>query len=162
MTQEKKREPDLPLGPALDFLRHLWHLNHALEQTSMRMEATLGVTAQQRLILRCVGKYPGMTAGQLALTLHLDPGTVSTSLGRLERKGLLKRKRDERDKRRITLGLTEAGHALDKPMDQTVEHAVELALNASHPTEIEHAKAVLERLANTLSTMAKAKPKAPE
>jgi MarR family transcriptional regulator, organic hydroperoxide resistance regulator len=146
MNADKKAEIDLPLGPALDFLRGLWQLNHALEKVSMRMEATLGVTAQQRLILRSVGKYPGMTSGQLAQLLHLDPGTVSTSLGRLERKGLLKRRRDLRDKRRITLGLTPAGHELDKPMAGTVEQAVDQALAQAEPEEIVHASRVLARL----------------
>lgn len=56
-----------PLGPALDFMRKVSALNHALERVSSHMERTLGVTAPQRLILRCVGKYPGITAGQLAM-----------------------------------------------------------------------------------------------
>jgi DNA-binding MarR family transcriptional regulator len=150
MTREKKPEIDLPLGPALDFLRGLWQLNHALEKVSMRMEATLGITAQQRLIIRCVGKYPGMTSGQLAAILHLDPGTVSTSLGRLERKGLLERRRDLRDKRRITLGLTAAGRGLDQPTEGTVEHAVEKALSAADQGEIEQARRLLGRLTRAL------------
>ena len=75
-----KQTVDYPLGPELDFLRRLWRLSHALERVSSRMKRRLGVTAQQRMILRCVGKYPGLPAGQLAELLHLDPGTISASL----------------------------------------------------------------------------------
>jgi len=120
-----------PLGPALDFLQRIWQLNHALEQLSSRMEKRLGVTAQQRLILRCVGKFPGLTAGQLAALLHVDPGTVSASLNRLQRKGLVKRRPDPRDRRRASLGLTAKGRALDRPADGTVEAAVEHLLEGT-------------------------------
>ena len=37
----------LSLGTALDFMRGLWQLNHALEQLSSRMEDELDVSAQQ-------------------------------------------------------------------------------------------------------------------
>jgi MarR family transcriptional regulator, organic hydroperoxide resistance regulator len=83
-----------PLGPALNFLRGVWEMNHALEKLSLNMAQRLGVTAQQRLVLRCVGKFPGVTAGQLATLLHLDPGTVSAALKRLEEKALLERRKD--------------------------------------------------------------------
>ncbi len=150
MTIDKKPER-LPLTPALEFLEGVWRLNHALERASMRMEATLGITAQQRLIIRCVGKYPGMTSGQLATLLHLDPGTISTSLGRLERKGLLQRRQDHRDKRRVTLGLTAAGRALDKPMPGTIEHAVERLLMSANLEETDMARRMLDKLAELLS-----------
>ncbi len=150
MNQDKKNER-LPLTPALEFLEGVWRLNHALELASMRMEATLGITAQQRLIIRCVGKYPGMTSGQLAVLLHLDPGTISTSLGRLERKGLLQRRQDHRDKRRVTLGLTSAGRELDKPMQGTVEDAVERLLASADAEETAIARRLLDKLAGLLS-----------
>jgi len=134
MTTQDDSKAKYPLGPALDFLQRLWQLNHALEKLSSRMDKRLGVTAQQRLILRCVGKYPGMTAGHLAMLLHVDPGTVSASLNRLEKKGLLERRRDPRDKRRASLGLTAEGRDLDRPADGTAEDAVERVL-ASVPTD---------------------------
>lgn len=154
MNQDRKAER-LPLTPVLEFLEGVWRLNHALEQTSLRMESTLGITAQQRLIIRCVGKYPGMTSGQLATLLHLDPGTISTSLGRLERKGLLQRRQDHRDKRRVTLGLTATGRALDKPMPGTIEHAVERLLASANSEETAVARRMLDRLAELLSEEAK-------
>ena len=73
-----------PLEPALDFLQRLWALNHGLERASMRMDRQLGVTAQQRLFIRCIGKYACVGASDLASVLHLDRGTVSVSLRRLE------------------------------------------------------------------------------
>ena len=61
------------LEPTLAFLQRLWRLNHAIERLSMRMDRSLGVTTQQRLLLRCIGRTPNATAGQLAKLLHVDP-----------------------------------------------------------------------------------------
>lgn len=146
MTKPVDSSAEYPLGPALDFLQRIWQLNHALEKLSSRMEKRLGVTAQQRLILRCIGKYPGMTAGQLAQLLHVDPGTVSASLNRLEAKGLVERGRDPRDKRRASLGLTSRGHALQQPPEGTVEGAVERLLEEASGGDVRAMLGVIERL----------------
>lgn len=150
MTKKADSTPRYPLGPALDFLQRLWQLNRALEKVSSHMEKRLGVTAQQRLIIRCVGKYPGMTAGQLASLLHVDPGTVSAALGRLESKGLLERRSDPRDKRRICLGLTAKGRALDCPAAGTVEGAVERLLEGARADELSSMVKIVDQLAGLL------------
>ncbi|MFO0611866.1 MAG: MarR family transcriptional regulator [Polyangiaceae bacterium] len=143
---EQRREHELPLGESLEFLRRIWRLDHALERLSRRMEAELGVTGQQRLILRCVGKYPGVTAGQLAQLLHVDPGTMSTALRRLERRSLIRRRRDPTDKRRLSLGLTEHGRVVDAPSARTLEAAVDELLDTTTPEEKASGVAVIERL----------------
>ncbi|HEY0465130.1 MAG TPA: MarR family transcriptional regulator [Polyangiaceae bacterium] len=137
---------EFPLGSALDFLQRLWRLNHALERLSGRMEKQFGVTAQQRLIIRCVGAYPGMTAGRLASVLNVDPGTVSAALRRLEQKKLIARRRDPVDCRRVALGLTARGRSLDAPALGTVEAAVTELLASTSSSDQRALTAVLERL----------------
>jgi MarR family transcriptional regulator, organic hydroperoxide resistance regulator len=141
------------LGPALDFLQHLWALNHALERTSLQMEKTIGVTAQQRLILRCLGKYPGMTASELASVLHLDRGTISVSLSRLAKKKLVQGRRDKADQRRVALSLTPKGQSLDRPAPRTVERVVERMLTRVGHAPVGRAKEVLRVLSADLMKM---------
>jgi DNA-binding MarR family transcriptional regulator len=126
----------LPLGPTLDFLAVLWELNHALEATSSRMQSELGVTAQQRMVIRIVGKFPRIAAGQLAALLHIHPGTLSTTLARLESRGILVRERDVRDARRIVLGLTARGRSFDVPAPRTVESAAARVLQRLSPRDL--------------------------
>jgi len=114
------------------------------------MEKRLGVTAQQRLILRCVGKYPGLTAGRLAGLLHVDPGTLSAALHRLESKGFLDRRRDPRDKRRASLGLTAKGRALDLPATGSVEDAVERLLESASAEDLDSMVNIVDRLTGLL------------
>ncbi|MBK7395035.1 MAG: MarR family transcriptional regulator [Myxococcales bacterium] len=145
----------LALGPALDFLQRLWRLDHATERLSARMERRLGITAQQRFVIRCVGAYPGITAGQLAALLHVDRGTVSATLRRLETKGLLERRRDPVDSRRVALGLTAKGRTLDVPTNGTVEEAVDRMLAATSKEAALVVAEILERLAVELERGAK-------
>lgn len=140
----------LSLGPALEFLQRLWRLSHATERLSARMERRLGITAQQRFVIRCVGAYPGITAGQLAALLHVDRGTVSATVGRLETRGLLERRRDPVDSRRVTLGLTAKGRALDVPTKGTVEEAVDRMLATTSKEAAVVVAELLERLSAEL------------
>ena len=150
LTQDADRTA--PLGPALEFLRCLWRVSHALEQLSSRMDQRLGVTAQQRLVIRCVGKYPGMTAGHLAKLLHVDPGTVSATLKRLDEKGIITRRRDPDDRRRVALGLTKKGRQLDRPTRGTVEEAADRLLREVRHADTLRSAALLERFAKLLET----------
>lgn len=145
-----KARPEFKLEPPLDFLQHLWELNHALERTSVQMERSLGVTAQQRLILRCLGKYPGMTATQLSSVLHLDRGTISVSLGRLMKKQLLAGRRNQVDQRRVQLTLTAKGRVLVRSNTGTVEHAVAKLLVKAGKAPVDRTKRLLRLLSNDL------------
>jgi DNA-binding MarR family transcriptional regulator len=110
-----------PLGEHLEFMRLLWAIDHSLQTRSKRMAATLGVTGPQRFVIRVVGRYPGLSAGRLARILHLDPSTLSGILRRMERAGLLTRRRDPRDGRRVMLGLSPAGRRHDGDVVGTIE-----------------------------------------
>ena len=145
-------ESTFPLDPALSFLQKLWHMNHALERLSSDLEGRLGVTAQQRFVLRCVGAYPGITAGQLGTLLHIDPGTVSATVRRLEGKGLILRRRDPSDGRRVFLGLTSRGRALDVWTNESAEGAVAELLKSGPSEGIEQALGVLTRLTALLES----------
>ncbi|HEY3500919.1 MAG TPA: MarR family winged helix-turn-helix transcriptional regulator [Polyangiaceae bacterium] len=143
---------DFSLGPSGDFMRKLWELNHELERASRCTEALFGVTGQQRLMIRCVGKYPGMTPSQLAGHFHLDPGTVSIAVDRLEEKGLLERRRSPQDRRRVTLGLTALGRKVDGEVTGISELAVQKLLGSTGGEEIESTRRVLSALVTLLGS----------
>lgn len=147
---QSETEPSADFGPALDFMRGLWRLNHAMELTSGQMERAIGITAQQRMIIRCIGKRPGLTPSQLAALLHVDRSTISTAINRMERDELLERRCDERDRRSVTLWLSARGKRLDKPSKQTIESAVERLLVTVSRPDLLAAKRVMVRLAEQL------------
>src|ERR1700688_4316745 len=76
-------DANYPLDPVLDFLRLLWSIEHGLQRLSKRMEAELGITGPQRLVLRLVGQFPGLPAGDLAGIARPPPSpTAATRHGR--------------------------------------------------------------------------------
>jgi MarR family transcriptional regulator, organic hydroperoxide resistance regulator len=138
------------LGDALEFMRLIWAVDHGLQKASKQMAASAGVTGPQRLVLHVVGRFPGISVGQLAATLHVHTSTLTGVLGRLERRGLLDRRRDPRDGRRAALGLTSAGRSLDLTVTGTVEAAVIEVLDALPAHKARAAREALAMLARQL------------
>jgi MarR family transcriptional regulator, organic hydroperoxide resistance regulator len=128
------------LGPVLDFMRALWALDHALQSASKRMEVRRGVTAPQRLVVRIVGRFPGISAGEVADILHLHPSTLTGVLKRLGDRGLLERRADPADGRRALLELTVRGRKVDRLRDGTVEAAVRRTLRRLPPASVRAAR----------------------
>jgi MarR family transcriptional regulator, organic hydroperoxide resistance regulator len=139
-----------PLGDVLDFMRLIWALDHALQKTSKRMKSTIGVTGPQRLVLRIVARFPGIPAGQVAQLLHVDPSTLTGILKRLERQGLVRRRRDPKDRRRAFLGITDQGKRIDAVRSGTVEAAVERIVVRTPRTKLDAASEILIAVAGAL------------
>jgi MarR family transcriptional regulator, organic hydroperoxide resistance regulator len=152
--REDEADGELPLGETLAFLRATWALDHALQKASRRTEATLGVTAPQRMVLRIVGRFPGIPAGKLARVLHLHPSTVTGIVRRLTDSGLVTRWPDPRDERRVLVGLTARGRALDVDAPGTVEAAVQRLLDELGPERAADVAATLRRLAELVAASA--------
>lgn len=117
---------DLP--DVLQFMRLLWQLEHALQKTSKRMAGTLGVTGLQRLVLRILGLFPGIAAGEIATILHVHPSTLTGVLSRLMEQGLIARSTFAGDRRRAVLALTARGRRVNDIKKGTVEAGVQKAL----------------------------------
>jgi len=134
-----------PLGAVLDFMRLLWALDHSLQSASKRMEQAYGVTGPQRLVVRIVGRFPGISAGRVAEILHVHPSTLTGILKRLESRGILQRKSDPRDARRALFGLTPKGRKLDTVRTGAVEQAVRRVL-AADPQKVSASQEILASL----------------
>ena len=141
---------DRPLGATLEFLRLLWAINHGLNKTSRKMQSQFGVTGQQRLVIRIVGAYPGISAGDLARILHLHPSTLTGILQRLNEAGLLRRVTNPDDARRVQLDLTPKGKRLTGPSVGAVETAVKRVLARFDAGDVQSTRALLMALADSL------------
>ncbi len=154
---------DVPaLPPVLEFLRAFWRLNHELEVTSSQMARTIGVTAQQRMVLRITGFTGPIAAGQLSRLLHVHPGTLSTTLGRLERRGLLRRSRGTSDARVVMVSLTAKGEHLVENSRGSVERGVQQVLSRVPKARLRATLAMLNELSESLEEVRDtAKPTSP-
>ena len=72
----------------------------------------LGLTYPQYLIMLLLWQYQELSVGELGQKLHLDSGTLTPLLKRMESAGLVIRRRSEEDQRRVFVSLTEQGQVL--------------------------------------------------
>lgn len=114
------------------------------------MAGELGITGPQRLVLRVVGQVPEISAGELAHVLRLHPSTIT---GILQRLGLIARKRDPGDSRRVRLRIKPAALAFTRVSPGTTEKAVALALDDAGLANVRAARKVLTAVAARLSQM---------
>lgn len=145
-------DPARPLDPTLDFLRLLWSIEHHLQSTSKRMEARLGITGPQRLVLRVVAAYPGISPKEVADVVRLHPSTITGIIQRLTKKGLLLRARDPVDTRRVRLRIQPTGRRFTRRARGTVEHVVEQALKRVPAASVRAAREVLAGIAASLES----------
>ena len=144
-------EDEVDLGEGLEFLRLLWGMNHALEASSKRMAAAIGVTGPQRLVIRIVGRFPGISAGRIARLMHVHPSTLTGILGRLVTRGMVRRDPDPNDARRALFGLTARGRELDALRAGTVEAKVRATLTRFPDARVTATQAVLTALTSALA-----------
>ncbi len=144
-------EPDRELDPVLDFMRLLWGIEHGLQSASKRMETAIGVTGPQRLVLRVVAKFPGVSAGELAHIVRLHPSTVTGILQRLVQKKFLTRDVDPADTRRVRLSIRAAARTFTRQSRGTVESAVARALAGVPAPDVVKARGVLAAIAKELA-----------
>lgn len=153
-----RREParadedeDVDLGEGLEFMRLLWGVNHALEASSKRMDTAIGVTGPQRLVIRIVGRFPGISAGRLARLMHVHPSTLTGILGRLVTRGHIRRDPDPADARRALFSLTAKGRELDALRAGTVEAKVRATLTRFPNARLSATQAVLAAITEALA-----------
>ena len=141
------------LDPVLDFMRLLWSIEHGLQRMSKKMENDLGITGPQRLVLRVVGRFPGLSASELAHIVRLHPSTITGILQRLVAGGWLERRKDPADTRRVQLRLKSHAVPYTKTSRGTVERAVRSALNRAGGSKVNAAREVLAEIDRQLTAL---------
>ena len=74
----------------------------------------LGITYPQYLVLMVLWEQDQQPVNDIAHRLHLETNTVTPLLQRMEKQGLLTRKRGKEDTRQRIVSLTEQGRALEQ------------------------------------------------
>src|SRR6476660_9583775 len=81
----------------------------AFDAVYRELLAEHGLSYPQYIALMTVGEHGPLTVGQLGELMHLDSGTLSPLLKRMEAAGLVGRSRDPEDERRVLVSATPTG-----------------------------------------------------
>ena len=105
---EKAARPELTEMLCFD----IYAASRAVTAVYRSLLADLGLTYPQYLVLVVLWSERSVTIKELGELLHLDYGTLSPLLRRMEANGVLVRQRGADDERSVTLQLTTAGREL--------------------------------------------------
>lgn len=90
----------------------VYALSRAIQQRYRPLLEPLGLTYTQYLVLLVLWEQDGLPVRDIGGRLHLDSGTLTPLLKRLEAYGLLQRRRSTEDGRVVHIHLTERGLTL--------------------------------------------------
>lgn len=104
------------------------HLVHLLNQLKDRLLnkhlAPLDITSQQFKVMLMVYREETQLCKDLSQSLCIDAGATTRICDRLEKKGLLIRERDEQDRRRVQLKMTDKGIQVCQEFPQLIVNAL--------------------------------------
>jgi len=105
-----------PEPESLDFLlAQICRLHHARAHTLLE---ALGLYRGQPPMLHALWEKEGLTHGELATRLHIQPSTVTKMIQRMERAGFVECRPDPDDQRVSRVYLTAAGRAIQAEVKQ--------------------------------------------
>jgi DNA-binding MarR family transcriptional regulator len=151
-TPEKK--PESPPREVHDrILDGLVRLFYEARQHSQSLKRRYGVTAAQLSLLKVLEKLGEKTHSDLSECLYLRGSTTTGIIDRLERRGLVRRRRSRTDRRLVKIGLGEAGKKLlsGVPRGQSKFGALRRFIAGLPRDEAENFAATLEKIVAFMS-----------
>lgn len=103
-------DPNLELDNQICFA--LYSATHALTRAYRPILEALDLTYLQYIVMMVLWERDGMTVKEIGQRLHLDSGTLTPLLKRLEAADLVRRQRASSDERQVNIYLTDKGRGL--------------------------------------------------
>jgi DNA-binding MarR family transcriptional regulator len=117
----------------------LARLGAAARQQCTERLAAVGLSQHQHAILCCLDEFGPACQRDVAVRLGIDTGDIVAFFDGLQKRGLVLRERDQRDRRRQVVTLTADGHQLldeaERLLD-TAEPGMLAALSQAEQTEL--------------------------
>jgi len=101
-----------PLGLDRQVCFPLYAAANLIQRLYRPLLAPLGLTYSRYLVMLALWERERLSVGEICACLHLDVGTLSPLLKRMEQAGLVTRARDPDDDRKVIIALTPHGRAL--------------------------------------------------
>lgn len=123
-------------------LRHTGHLLRRAQQLHVAVwlhDVCSETTSVQFAALTALDRHPGSSQRELGLVLDLDRSTIADLVGRMVRRGLIARERDQDDRRKNVLQLTSAGRdelARLRPRVEAIEPILTAGLGPGERDEL--------------------------
>ncbi|RUS65227.1 MarR family transcriptional regulator [Pseudorhodobacter sp. E13] len=129
------------------------HLGFQLRKELEEAFAAKGqkVTSEEWALLLILNKHEQLSPRILAKLTLRDSTTVSRLVDRLERKGLVERIRERKDRRVVDVVMTAAGRAEFSSLSETAKAFIDTSLRGIAPEDAERVIQILKRMSENLS-----------
>jgi DNA-binding MarR family transcriptional regulator len=104
-----------------ELLISLRRITRAIDLYSKRLQKNTNLTISQLLVMEAIVKIDKPTPSAIAKSILLSQATVTNLIDRLEKNGLVQRKRLGTDKRTVNVVLTENGEAKFKEAPELLQ-----------------------------------------
>lgn len=100
-------------------LNHLYiHTHHLHFRRAISRFSAYGLGEGQPKLIRHLGMEDGLSQAELGRRCHLEPATVTVTLTRMEKAGLVERRPDPEDMRVTRVWLTETGREMHRELER--------------------------------------------
>jgi len=115
--------------PGMRIIKALRRIIHAIEVHSHKLNSDFNITAPQMICLYSLISGGKMTQSELAKQVSMGMSTINGVIDRLEKKGLVLRQRDIKDRRKVFIRVTKAGKELKKKAPSLLQEPFLRSLN---------------------------------
>jgi MarR family transcriptional regulator, organic hydroperoxide resistance regulator len=120
-----------------------WRMKHAFERE-------VGLSAATWFLLTMLIDEDGISQGEVSQRFEVDPSRITRLAQRLEKEGLLRRKRDPEDNRVLRLRATEEGRLLIESRQERCEGFEDRARREFSPEELAEFRQALRVVARLM------------
>jgi DNA-binding MarR family transcriptional regulator len=125
-------------------------LMHRYGSIHYKIFQELGIHPGQLPVIATLNKKEGLSMRELADELHIKPPTVTVTIQRLEKNGVVCKQTDAKDQRISRLYLTEKGKNLDKKIQAMAQTSEQILTAGFTEAEQEQMKQYFRRMVNNL------------
>lgn len=126
--------------------KHLRKVDYIIRKNGRMILSDFGITVPQFTALQVLINDGDMTIGELSQQMDLACSTITDLIDRMEKNELVKREKDQKDKRVVRVVVLEKGHdILQRVLDRRISF-LEVKLEGLSETEVEGLKTALEKL----------------
>ncbi len=142
---------ELPSALSENILICLRKIIQSIELHSRDLVKRVGLTGPQLTILIEISKNPGsVSVGEIAASISLSMGTVTGVLERLEKRKLISRHKNDSDKRRVMVELSDEGQKIIESAPPLLQESFVEKLNSLQNWEQTMILSSLQRLVSMM------------
>ena len=104
-----------------DIINDVRRVFHVVHEVSKKAKQKTGLTSPQLWAIKSISESANIKVSDLACRMYLHPATVVGILNRLEKMNLIRRSRQDADRRVVRISLTSAGKKLVKKSPEVAQ-----------------------------------------